>query len=255
MKTTKMLLTMLLLATTSVVFANEYDFTMTDETAQEVVIGEGAVPAPSVESYGVMPSWANGCCDRVPSKADHLWDNYCYEKGCGPNFHLPCPCQKNFCGIGPFQKQCCCKGKGAKCGRKIQLPKLNIWNKCCQKTACVKSAVKSCTQKVHRPCVKTKCCQKPVCQKPVCQKSCVKETKCKTVGCRKPLLSKLRLFRGCHGSKCGKGKGKGGMVVPTTVNYGDAVPTPAMDGTVIEPEVIEMPNEVPTPPGVLDPAA
>ena len=39
MKTTKMLLTMLLLATTSVVFANEYDFTMTDETAQEVVIG------------------------------------------------------------------------------------------------------------------------------------------------------------------------------------------------------------------------
>ena len=246
MKTLRTMLTMALLVAAGVANANNYDFLQDD-----VVIGEDApvaeaVPAPSVESYGVMPSWANGCCERQPSKADHLWDNYCYEKDCCL-FHRGHCCQKSYCGSGPFAKTCC-KGK---CAPKFHMPKLNIWNKCCQKSKCVSAKVKSCTQKC---CPKAPCCQKA---KSCCQKPCCKETKCCKVSkrCHKPLLAKFKLFRGCHGSKCGKGKGKGGMVVPTTSNYGDAIPSPAMDGVIIEDEAIEMPIPAPPAPAINDPAA
>jgi hypothetical protein len=60
------------------------------------------------------------------------------------------------------------------------------------------------------------------------------------------------LFRGCHGSKCGKGKG--GAVVDAGYR-GTDVPTPAIEGEVIEDGVIEMPNEVPPAPPITDPAA
>ena len=262
MKTVRLLLTIALLAVAGVATANNYEYNI--HLQDDVVIGEDApvvtdqaVPAPSVESYGVMPSWATGCCERQPSKADHLWDNYCFEKHSGCCKHRGC-CGKTFCGTSPFSKGCCCKSK---CGPKFHLPKLhmpklNVWNKCCQKTACVKSTVKSCTQKCHRPkllskcCQKSTCCQKPVCKKPVCQKS-VKGC-AKSVSCRKPLLSKFRLFRGCHGSKCGKGKG---ATVVTSSNYGDAIPSPAIEGEVIESEMLPMPGDVPPAPAIEDPAA
>lgn len=248
----------------STVRASTYDYNV--HTQEDVVVGEEVVPAPNlgvqgVENYGVMPSWSNGCCDRQPSKADHLWDNYCFEK------HSRCCksrcCGKAYCGTGPFSKGCCCRSKGC---RKISLPKLNVWNKCCQKASCCKSKVHSCTQKLHRPgilgrccqkaksccqkapcCKKSTCCQKaPCCQKPKC---CQKAKGCvKSAHCRKPILSKFRLFRGCHSSKCCKGKGKGGVVVDSGYQ-GDALPAPAIEG-----DVIEMPNEVPVPP-MVDPAA
>ena len=73
---------------------------LTRRIGEEVVIGErqaDSVPAPTVESYGVMPSWATGCCEHQPSKADHLWDNYCYEKHAGGCCKSGCCCGKTFC--------------------------------------------------------------------------------------------------------------------------------------------------------------
>ena len=69
MKIMKLLLVVMLLAVAGVAGANSYDYSF---DAQEVIVGEEAVPAPSVESYGVMPSWATGCCERQPSKADYV---------------------------------------------------------------------------------------------------------------------------------------------------------------------------------------
>lgn len=159
----------------------------------------------ATESYGVMPSWTGGCCDRQPSKADHLWDNYCFEK------HTHCGrsrcCGKTFCSTGPFAKGCggCSKG-GSKCG----LPKLNLLGGCKQKGACQK--------RWHSH--NSGCCK-------------AKST------CRKPLLGKLRLFRGCRSSKCLKGKGsiKGGTVVSTPAYSAPSypvneVPAPAISGPV-----------------------
>lgn len=265
MKTVRLMLTIALLAVAGVATASNYDYNI--HAQDDVVIGEDATPAPSIdgyadESYGVMPSWGTGCCERQPSKADHLWDNYCFEKhsGCCKS-HC---CGKTYCGTGPYSKGCCCKSK---CGPKFHLPKLHILGRCRTKLSGCKQKLSNCCQKAKgccqkAPCKSTKCCQKaPVCQKapccqkaPVCQKAaCCKETKCCKVStrCRKPLLSKLRLFRGCHSSKCGKGKGKG-TVVNTTTNYGDGIPSPAVDGMIIEEE---MPNDVPPAPAIQDPAA
>ena len=238
MKTLRLMLAIALLAVCGVATANNYDYYAQDEVVigeESPVISDEAVPAPTVESYGVMPSWSNGCCEQQCSKADHLWDNYCYEKNCHL-FPRGCGCcEKTFCGTGPFAKDCC---KGG-CAPSFHLPKLNVWNKCCQKGACVTETVKGCAQKCHRPQLLGKCCQKAS-----CGKGCAK-----SVSCRKPLLSHLKLFRGCHGGKCGKGKG---MEVGTTVNYDDGIPSPAVDGMIIEEE---MPNDVPPAPSIADPAA
>lgn len=234
MKTRNFLFVVALSAAAGIARAESYTYDLDVPAApaaqDEVVVGEGdaeSVPAPTMESYGVMPSWACGCCERQPSKADHLWDNYCYEGyawGCG----CDC-CGKSYCGTGPFSKGCCCKGKG-KCGAKCGLPKLHLLDHCCQKAKC-------CTAKVHRPMLLGHCCQKA--------KGCAKQT-----SCRKPLLSKLRLFRHC-GGKCGKcGKGKAGEVMYGSTMGTDEVPVPAIEGNVIE-----MPSDVPPVPPMADPAA
>ena len=81
MKTVRVLLTIALLAACGVATANNFNIHLQDDVVigeDNAVVAEEALPSPSVESYGVMPSWTNGCCERQPSKADHLWDNYCY---------------------------------------------------------------------------------------------------------------------------------------------------------------------------------
>jgi len=263
MKTIKFLAVAALLALAGVAQANRYEEDIaapsTLASQEEVVIGEGEVPAPTVESYGVMPSWVGGCCERQYSKADHLWNGYCAQKhGCGCNAGC---CGKAFCGTGPFTKGCCCESK---CGRTFTLPKLNLWDKCCDAATHCKAKVrrctqkvKHCTQKIERPQLLEKCCQK---SQHCCQKACQKtETVCqkakgcvKNVKCRRPILSRLRLFRGCHHSKCGKGKGKapGGEVYET-----NDLPAPTIEGGVIEGDQSDMPGEVPPVPPMADPAA
>ena len=255
MKTVRMLLTIALLAVAGVAVANNYEIHVQDDVVigeDNGVVAEQGVPAPSVESYGVMPSWSTGCCERQPSKADHLWDNYCFEK------HSGC-CKsrcfgKTFCGTGPFAKDCCCESK---CGPKRHLPNLHVLGHCKRKLKNCCRKAKSCCQKSHG-CKTTECCQKapcqkakPCCQKAPCQKaSCCKETKCCKTSkrCHKPLLSKLHLFRRCRHGKCEKGKGA--TVVGTSTHHGNTIPTPAVDG-----ESLEMPSDVPPAPSIEDPAA
>ncbi len=220
MKFLSLLTLLALCAAASVATANVYDYDMdapsTFSSQEEVIIGEGEMPAPIAENYGPVPSWGGGCCERVPSPNDHVWDNYCYEKHSG-HCGSGC-CGRAFCGCGPFQKGCC-GGKGcckSSCGHRFHLPRLNLLGRCCGKSKC-------CTQKV---CQATKCCKQ----------SC----------CKRFSLPKFRLFSRCCNSKCGKG-GKGCC-------KGQSVGSPVIESQIDEMPLPVIEDDMPPSPPMIDQA-
>lgn len=256
MKLFSTMLVVALLAVATVARADDYEDeiatpSLPSSAQEEVVVGEDTDPAPALD-YGYMPSWAHGCCERVPSHADRLWDGYCHERhhSCGwghcrmfdghlfgdlwPTSHC---CGKTFCGNGPFQKGCC---KQKCCRQKCCKQKCKPRCKpTCRKQKCKPKCCKQkCCHKLHLPkirlpklrCAKAKCCL----SKMKCCNAKARLTKVRKRCCHKLRLPKLRLFHRCCKPKCcGKGKGAAGTVIEDTVIEGtepNAIPAPDMDG-------------------------
>jgi hypothetical protein len=182
--------------------------------AEEVIVGDEGVPAgvPMTHDYGCAPSWSGGCCERVASPADHLWDDYCCERhsgwwgwhGCGG-----C-CGRSFGDCG-FQKDCHSQG----CLSRLHLPHFHLPRLNCSQKCAPKCAAPKCTT--------SKCGSK--CGHGLC-------------------LANFRLFRGCglaHGGKCGKGcKGGATVIEAPAVQETNDVPMPNMPSE--EPPAPPMPN-------------
>jgi hypothetical protein len=194
--------------------------------ADEVIVGDEGVPAgaPMMDHYGYAPSWSGGCCERVASPADHIWDDYCCERhgvwGC---WNHGC-CERSFgCG-GPFHKDCC---EGGGCLSRLHLPHLHLPRLSCSQKCC---SPKGCSQK----CCSQKCA-------PKCAPKCA--TKCSSKCGHGHCLANFRLFRGCgllHGGKCGKCSKSAVVVEGPAAQEMDEVPMPNMPGD--EPPPPPMPD-------------
>lgn len=232
---------------------------------------------PGYTSYRGL-GFMGSCCEQNSCCAQHVWDGYCEQKGCGHHSpfhgwankfrcHLAKPvCSDKGCSQKGYyedtcsQKGCCedtCSQKGGHVAKHFHglCSKLHgVWNRpayasktdCCPEPRCEVKPWHGWLGKLHCGLHQSKCGVDPCCD-PCCEPKCGVKTKC-----HKPLFGKLHGLRNSFGWWNGYGSQSygeyydpfDGEAMPT---YTEPVPMDA-DQQNLEPTPEATPEAQPAPP-------